>query len=95
VKWKRIQDAKAAVRSSAGYEAIEGEAEWCARDKTDVETDVQTRELLQVIDAKLSVELRSAYLRMRAGNAVPKKERLAVEVAVREILGDACEGLAA
>ena len=43
------------------------------------------------IDKHLDLDLRATYLQMRAGKAVPKHQRRAVEQAVREILGDALE----
>ncbi len=43
--------------------------------------------MLQLIDEYLPVELRAAYLQLRAGKAVPKAQRRAVEAAIKEILG--------
>jgi hypothetical protein len=91
--WKKIQDRKSAVRSPTAFDDTGGEAEWTARDKCDVEGVAQTRELLQLIDAHLAVELRAGYSQMRGGKAVPKAKRQAVEAAVRGILADAGEEL--
>jgi len=93
--WRDIQDRKAAIRNPTGFDDTAGEAEWHARDKSDVEGDVQTRELLRLIDARLPIDLRADYLRLRAGKAIGKAKKQAVEAAVREILGEAAEDLAA
>lgn len=48
--------------------------------------EVELKEVLQKIDLSLAVELRADYLRMRAGESIPRAARLEVEKAVGEIL---------
>lgn len=48
--------------------------------------DAALREALAAIDERLDVSLRADYLRMRAGEKLPKDRREAVEQAVREII---------
>lgn len=50
------------------------------------ERDVEMDELLELIDEKLPMELRSYYLQMRDGLQVPKAKRQAVMDAVKEII---------
>ena len=57
----------------------------------DVADDVATEEILRIIDRKLPVELRAAYLQMRDGQQLPKATRDRVEQAVREIIQDSLE----
>jgi DNA-directed RNA polymerase specialized sigma24 family protein len=62
------------------------------RTTPDATDDIETNELLAKIDQQLPVELRSAYLRLRAGDKyITKKHRTEVEAAVRGILGVDCE----
>jgi hypothetical protein len=58
---------------------------------SEVEQDVATQELLRLIDRKLPVELRSAYLQMRDGQQLPKATRDRVEEAVRDIIKESFE----
>jgi DNA-directed RNA polymerase specialized sigma24 family protein len=54
--------------------------------------DAATKELLELVDQQLPVELRTSYLKMRAGVTIPPKRREQVEEAVREIIGmDLCK----
>lgn len=51
--------------------------------------DPEYKELLERIDEKIPVDLRSTYLKMRAGaRDIPKAKRLLVEQAVREVLDE-------
>lgn len=63
------------------------------RTESSVVEDIETRELLALIDAKLPVELRLTYLQMQAGETVPKTKRIAVEKAVCDIVKDNIECL--
>ncbi|HEY1191451.1 MAG TPA: hypothetical protein VGE74_27700 [Gemmata sp.] len=46
------------------------------------------KELLDLVDAHVPLDLRADYLRMRAGEPVPKPRRERVLQAARDILGD-------
>jgi hypothetical protein len=49
-------------------------------------SDINTKEILELIDKQLSLTLRKPYLKMIAGDKVSKKDRLDVEAAILEIL---------
>ncbi len=55
---------------------------------SDVVGEVEMTEVLRLIDERLPLELRPAYLQMREGVVIPKAKRLQVEEAVREIVKD-------
>ena len=52
----------------------------------DVVDDVQTSELLRLIDTQMPVSMRADYLRMRDGESLPKVRRLEIEEFVRNII---------
>lgn len=58
-------------------------------DPSSVETDVEIRECLEMIDKYLPIDLRSTYLQMREGVNVTKAKRIEVEDAIKLILKDA------
>jgi hypothetical protein len=54
----------------------------------DVAEDAARNELLSRVDRDIPIDLRADWLRIRAGVRIAKKRRLAVERAVKEILGN-------
>jgi hypothetical protein len=85
VAWAERNDRKARVARPLALErAHADEPRFCVAGTA--EEDAQTAELLARIDEHLALELRPFWLRMRAGQKVPKSRRLAVERALREIL---------
>ncbi len=51
-----------------------------------VSEEAEQNELFRLIDEKLPLDLRSSYLKIKAGVSVPKAQRERVEQAIREIL---------
>jgi hypothetical protein len=81
-RWRTTNAKKAALFRAAAAEEEPAERV----DPVDFTEDVALREVLTRIDDRLPVELRAAYLRLRAGQSVPTALRREVEEAVREIL---------
>jgi DNA-directed RNA polymerase specialized sigma24 family protein len=81
LSWKQRNGTKAGLMQPMDLEQVDEPT------NGDVEEQVQMKELLQTIDTQLPVDLRAAYLQIRAGVAVSKERRQEVEAAVREILG--------
>ena len=67
---------------------INDEQEKNTRLEPTVVEDVMTKEILEIIDRCLDVEMREDYLRMRAGVVIPKERRQQIEKAVLEIIED-------
>lgn len=80
--WIRLNTAKANLVHPLDIENLENEPS--LRDVAHEEAELDEAESL--IDALLPAELRSDYLRMRAGVRVPKSRRLKVSAAIREAL---------
>ena len=55
------------------------------------EAEVETEEILRVIDIKLPASMRGDYLRLRDGQTLPKVRREEIENAVREIIKESLE----
>lgn len=90
--WRERNDAKANLMQPLDIEHGE---EPRSRSDSEVEESVELKDLLARIDERLDVELRADYLQMKAGRPVPRPRRLAVENAVRTILGEDLEETAA
>lgn len=86
LKWLKRNQAKKHLLAPLDIENISNERESNTRIESSVLEDVERDELLQLIDIKLPVELRSNYLQMRAGAKLPKGKREEVEQAVLNIL---------
>jgi DNA-directed RNA polymerase specialized sigma24 family protein len=86
--WLKRNCAKQNLMSPLDISSICDEHEPTTRTESSVVEDIERRELLAIIDLKLPVELRGAYLQMQSGETVPKIKRLAVEKAVLEIVKD-------
>lgn len=82
LKWVRINTAKANLVHPLDIENLENEP--ALTDRAHFEAEAAETEAS--IDALLPVELRSDYLRLRAGLRLPKSRRLKVLAAVREAL---------
>src|SRR5579884_2932262 len=87
-EWKARNDAKAKLARPLDISGV-GDGHAGTRVESDVAATAEMNEMLGRIDRHLDVELRAAYLQMRAGKSVPRDRRVAVEHAVRHILGDA------
>ncbi len=93
INWLRLNSAKQNIMNPLDISNICDEREPTTRNESSVVEDIERNELLSLIDMKLSVELRSDYLKMQSGESVPKTRREAVKAAVLEILKDNVECL--
>ncbi len=91
VEWKKRNDSKANIMRPLDIDHIADENESNTMMPSEVEETVELNEMLHLIDEHLDVDLRAAYLQLRAGKSVPKARRAQVEAAIREILRDALE----
>lgn len=85
--WIQLNTAKANLTRPLDISSVTEDCERSMRCEPAPDEGVERRELLELIDLKLPVELRSAYNQIRAGCSVPKVMRTRVIDAVREILG--------
>lgn len=85
-EWASRNNTKANLMRPLDLQRISDEKEARTRNESEVYDSVELAEILEKIDTHLPVELRSTYLQMRDGVAVPKAKRLEVEKAVKEIL---------
>lgn len=86
--WRERNLRKVNVMRPLDLDYISDEGEPNTRVAATAEDNAKEAELLSRIDEMLDVSLRADYLRLRAGQALPKTRREAVEAAVREILSD-------
>jgi DNA-directed RNA polymerase specialized sigma24 family protein len=91
IAWRDRNAAKSNLMRPLDLAHVADENERRTRLESTVVSDVETDEIVKLIDAKLSVELRSTYLQMRAGVSVPKVKRKQVEDAVRDIIRGSLE----
>jgi DNA-directed RNA polymerase specialized sigma24 family protein len=91
--WLDRNAAKQNILNPLDLQNISDDREPNTRSESTVLDQLETDEILQMIDLKLDVELRSVYLQMRAGENVPKSKREAVERAIVEIVKDNIECL--
>lgn len=86
--WKQRNSSKAKLVNPSNIEHVTDEqAErlgFCCN--SEAEAACEIKETLELVDLHLPAELRSAYLKMRDGVAVPKETARAVTHAVQEIL---------
>jgi hypothetical protein len=86
-RWAERNKSKASLAGSTPQRG-DGPDDRSFGSEDDVAEDAARAELLARVDAEISLELRADWLRLRAGVRIPKTRRLAVEQAVRQILGD-------
>lgn len=85
--WKARQGAKANLARPLDIGGVADECEPALREESAVEAEAHLDEAVARIDAALPPELRADYLRMRAGERLPRGRRAKVVEAVRGILG--------
>lgn len=85
-EWYSRNRTKANIHQPLGIHNITDEKERNTRIESTAEKDVETDELMQLIDEHLSVELRPYYLQLKAGVSIPKSKRDQVLRAIREIV---------
>jgi RNA polymerase sigma factor (sigma-70 family) len=81
--WKARNNSKASLNQLMGLDNVPDEKLGAS---ADISEAAQVDEAVRLLNEQLPVDLRSDYLRMRAGETVPKARRRKVENAVREIL---------
>lgn len=87
-KWKKTNSRKANLMSPIHIDNVADEYERTMRSESEVDANVNISEMSRLIDDGLPAELRSDYLRMKAGEAIPKTRQAKVKDAVRVILKD-------
>jgi hypothetical protein len=88
LEWLRRNSLKANLTKPVRLDTVPDEREPRMRCESSVETDAQVAELQRRIDVGLPARLRSAYLRMRAGEAVARPLRDEVEHHIKELIRD-------
>jgi DNA-directed RNA polymerase specialized sigma24 family protein len=88
-KWVTRNNAKASAASPLGLDCIRDEHEERTRFTPAIEDDVATREILDLLDQRLTVQERQVLLRMRAGERVEAPKRRRVQNRVLEVLQEA------
>lgn len=86
-EWYERNQAKANIMQPMDLGNVGADSESRMRLESHAESDAETAELLALIDMKLPVRLRAAYLKMRAGVPVSRDDRAEIEECVRGILG--------
>lgn len=84
--WRKRNAAKANLTKPQGIDSVVSEKEVALRADGLAAEEAVAQEVLLAIDEKLPLELRADYLRMRAGERLPKDRRRKVEVAILAIL---------
>lgn len=87
-QWLKRNCAKQSICCPADISEL-GDA--CGVGSDEVVEEVETKELLKLIDTKLPTSIRGDYLRLRDGESLPKARRVEVENAVREIIKESLE----
>lgn len=90
--WAERNMRKKNVMSPLDITNISDEKEGAMRLNNDAENDVENKELIDIVDRALPIELRATYLQMRAGIKVSKIKKLEVEQAVLLILEGETDG---
>jgi len=75
IKWELRNNAKKFLMEPLDISNIRDEQEKNMRNENDFIEDIFTREMFDLIDSELPVELRSDYLRIKDGVYVPKPRR--------------------
>lgn len=84
--WQRRNTRKQNILLPLDIGNISDENEKNTRQESTVVQEVETVEILEIIDRELPVDLRSQYLQMKEGLSVPKTKRTEIENTVNEIL---------
>lgn len=81
--WKKRNDSKRNLMAPLDLSNISDENE---KGTKIYDESLEVAEILKIIDIYLDVGLRATYLRMRAGENVPKSKRTEIERAIKDIL---------
>jgi hypothetical protein len=85
-RWRERNQSKARLSRPVGLDKVSDEHESRMRAEPRAETEAEMRELHDLIDAQLPIDLREPYLKMLPGEPVPKQRRDRVRWAVADIL---------
>lgn len=86
--WRKRNDTKANLQHPLGLDQVADEGEARMRAESRVEGEARLAEAEARLDAALAPDLRSDYLRLRAGERLPKGRKRVVLEACRTILKD-------
>lgn len=84
--WRTRNNAKANLMRPVGLDHVSDDKESATRSVDPVYESVAAKELLQLVDEKLPLELRVDYLKMREGVTLPKPRRQEILDVVKDIL---------
>ena len=83
--WKKRNSSKQNLMRPLDIQNLSDENEKSVRHSHNIIDEATLAEVRAVIDSNLSVELRSIYLRIKAGESVPKAKRVKLENALKEL----------
>lgn len=86
--WFERNAAKSHIMQPLGIDHISDEQERNTKSDSTVVAEVEHKEIIELIDTKLPIELRLIYLQMKDGISVPRNKKQLVLDAIREILND-------
>ena len=86
IKWELRNNAKKFLMEPLDISNIRDEQEKNMRNENDFIEDIFTREMFDLIDSELPVELRSDYLRIKDGVYVPKPRRQQIYDEISKII---------
>lgn len=84
--WKKRNASKQNLMRPLDIQNLSDENEKSVRQSHNIIDEATLAEARAVIDNNLSVELRSIYLRIKAGESVPKAKRVKLENALRDLI---------
>ena len=84
--WKKRNSSKQNLMRPLDIQNLSDENERAVRHCPNIIDETTLTEARNLIDEHLSIELRSIYLRIRAGESVPKAKRVKLENALKEII---------
>jgi hypothetical protein len=91
LKWKKRNSNKANLIKPLDITNVADEHEQTTRTNSTVEYDAFTKEIVDIIDRDLPVEMRMPFLQMKAGVSVPKNVRTEVEDFIKGIMKEVFE----
>ena len=86
IKWELRNNAKKFLMEPLDISNIRDEQEKNMRNENDFIEDIFTREMFDLIDSELPVDLRSAYLRIKDGVYAPKPRRQQIYDEISKII---------
>jgi len=86
IAWKKRNSSKQNLMRPLDIQNLSDENEKSVRQSHNIIDEATLTEARNLIDEHLSVELRSVYLRIRAGESVPKAKRVKLENALRDLI---------